>query len=49
MMRNPPGKNGPWTNYTYTDPMKNPPSMTAWGEAAVQDGEGFERRQLYAR
>ena len=32
MMRNPPGKNGPWTNYTYTDPMKNPPSMTAWGE-----------------
>ena len=33
MMRNPPGKNGPWTNYTYTDPMKAPPSLTAWGEA----------------
>ena len=33
MMRNPPGKNGPWTNYTYTDPMKSPPSLTAWGEA----------------
>src|ERR1044071_2968817 len=33
MMRNPPGKNGPWTNFTYTDPMKNPPSLTAWGEA----------------
>ena len=31
-MRNPPGKNGPWTNFTYTDPMKNPPSLTAWGE-----------------
>ena len=30
MMRNPPGKNGPWTNYTYTDPMKSPPSLTAW-------------------
>src|SRR5207253_6492487 len=28
MMRNPPGKNGPWTNYTYTDPMKNPPSRS---------------------
>ena len=33
MMRNPPGKNGPWTNFTYTDPMKAPPSLTAWGEA----------------
>src|SRR4030095_2122453 len=33
MMRNPPGKNGPWTNFTYTDPMKNPPSLTAWGGA----------------
>jgi hypothetical protein len=33
MMRNPPGVNGPWTNFTYTDPMKNPPSLTAWGEA----------------
>ena len=33
MMRNPPGKNGPWTNFTYTDPMKNPPTLTAWGEA----------------
>ena len=33
MMRNPPGINGPWTNYTYTDPMKAPPSLTAWGEA----------------
>ena len=32
MMRNPPGKNGPWTNYTYTDPKTNPPSLTAWGE-----------------
>ena len=33
MMRNPPGKNGPWTNFTYTDPMKSPPALTAWGEA----------------
>src|SRR5437867_3264215 len=33
MMRNPPGKNGPWTNYTYTDPMKSPPSLTEWGQA----------------
>src|SRR5689334_16081366 len=32
MMNNPPGKNGPCTNYTYPDPMKNPPSLTAWGE-----------------
>ena len=33
MMRNPPGKNGPWTNFTYTDPMKAPPSLTDWGQA----------------
>jgi len=33
MMRNPPGKNGPWTNFTYTDPMKSPPAMTEWGQA----------------
>ena len=33
MMRNPPGKNGPWTNYTYTDPMKSPPELTEWGQA----------------
>jgi len=33
MMRNPPGKNGPWTNFTYTDPMKAPPALTEWGQA----------------
>jgi hypothetical protein len=33
MMRNPPGKNGPWTNFTYTDPMKSPPAITEWGQA----------------
>src|SRR5438874_5775935 len=32
-MRNPPGKNGPWTNFTYTDPMKSPPQLTEWGQA----------------
>src|ERR1700757_3709540 len=36
MMRNPPGKNGPWTNYTYTDPMKNPPKLTAWGQEQLK-------------
>src|SRR4029453_12075424 len=33
MMRTPPRKNGSRTNFTYPAPMKNPPSLTAWGEA----------------
>ena len=31
MMRNPPGANRGYTNFTFTDPMKDPPALTAWG------------------
>ena len=32
MMRNPPGSNRGYTNYTYTDPKTDPPALTTWGE-----------------
>jgi hypothetical protein len=32
MMRNPPGSNRGFTNYTFTDPKTDPPSLTKWGE-----------------
>ena len=32
MMRNPPGSNRGFTNFTYTDPKTQPPALTAWGE-----------------
>src|SRR5262245_35334184 len=32
MMRNPPGSNRGWTNFTFSDPKANPPALTAWGE-----------------
>src|SRR5258706_1462925 len=31
MMRNPPGSNLGYTNFTFTDPKTDPPAMTAWG------------------
>jgi hypothetical protein len=32
MMRNPPGSNRGWTNFTFSDPKANPPALTPWGE-----------------
>src|SRR5258705_13187114 len=37
MKYNPPGVNRGYTGYTYTDPMKEPPSLTAWGEARFKE------------
>jgi hypothetical protein len=37
MMRNPPGSNRPWTNFTFTDPKLNPPALTPWGEARFKE------------
>jgi hypothetical protein len=39
MMRNPPGSNLGYTNYTYTDPKTDPPSMTAWGEEKFKEAK----------
>jgi hypothetical protein len=39
MMRNPPGANRAYTNFTYTDPQKEPPSLTAWGEARFKEAK----------
>jgi hypothetical protein len=39
MMRNPPGSNRGYTNYTYTDPKTDPPSMTAWGEEKFKEAK----------
>jgi hypothetical protein len=33
MMRNPPGSNRGFTNFTFTDPKTNPPELTEWGKA----------------
>jgi hypothetical protein len=33
MMRNPPGSNRGWTNFTFTDPKADPPALTEWGKA----------------
>ena len=32
MMRNPPGSNRGYTNYTFTDPKTDPPVLTDWGK-----------------
>src|SRR5260370_23875960 len=36
MMRNPPGSQRGFTNYTFT---KEPPELTAWGEAKYKDAK----------
>ena len=36
MMRNPPGSNRGFTNFTYTDPKTAPPSLTPWGEEMLK-------------
>ena len=43
MMRNPPGTNRGYTNYTYTDPKTDSPTLTAWGQdqfAKAKDSNG---------
>ena len=39
MMRNPPGSNRAWTNFTFTDPKLDPPVLTAWGEARFKEAK----------
>ena len=39
MMRNPPGSNRAWTNFTFTDPKLDPPALTAWGEARFKEAK----------
>ena len=39
MMRNPPGSNRGWTNFTFTDPKLDPPVLTAWGEARFKEAK----------
>jgi len=39
MMRNPPGSNRGFTNFTYTDPKTDPPKLTAWGEAKFKEAK----------
>jgi hypothetical protein len=39
MMRNPPGSNRGYTNFTYTDPKASPPSLTAWGEEKFKEAK----------
>ena len=39
MMRNPPGSNRGFTNYTYTDPKTDPPALTAWGEEKFKEAK----------
>jgi len=39
MMRNPPGSNRGFTNYTYTDPKTDPPSLTPWGEEKLKEAK----------
>jgi hypothetical protein len=36
MMRNPPGSNRGFTNYTFTDPKTDPPALTKWGEEQLK-------------
>lgn len=43
MMRNPPGSNRGYTNYTFTDPKTDPPALTDWGKqkfAEAKDSNG---------
>lgn len=37
MMRNPPGVDRRYTNFTFTDPKAAPPALTAWGEARFKE------------
>ena len=37
MMRNPPGSNRAWTNFTFTDPKLEPPALTTWGDAKFKE------------
>jgi hypothetical protein len=39
MMRNPPGSNRGFTNFTFTDPKTDPPALTAWGEARFKEAK----------
>lgn len=39
MMRNPPGSNRGYTNFTFTDPKAEPPALTAWGEAKFKEAK----------
>src|ERR1700730_22666 len=39
MMRNPPGSNRGYTNYTYTDTKTAPPSLTVWGEEKFKEAK----------
>jgi hypothetical protein len=39
MMRNPPGSNRGFTNFTYTDPKTSPPSLTPWGEQKFKEAK----------
>ena len=39
MMRNPPGSNRGFTNYTYTDPDLASPSLTPWGEEKFKEAK----------
>ena len=50
MMRNPPGSNRGYTNFTFTDPKTDPPAMTAWGlekfkEAKDSNGGNYTLEQ----
>ena len=39
MMHNPPGSNRGFTNYTFTDPKTDPPSLTPWGEEKFKEAK----------
>jgi hypothetical protein len=39
MMHNPPGSNRAYTNYTFTDPKTDPPSLTPWGEEKLKEAK----------
>ena len=39
MMRNPPGSNRGFTNFTFTDPKTDPPSLTPWGQAKFKEAK----------
>lgn len=38
-MRNPPGSNRGFTNFTFTDPKTDPPALTPWGEARFKEAK----------
>jgi hypothetical protein len=39
MMKNPPGSNRGFTNYTFTDPKTDSPALTAWGEEKLKEAK----------